>query len=327
MMKVGVLAATGKDIGLGHLKRCLSIATSLKKLSHNIEFIVENDYFANWIHESGFSYANINNQNTKYDLILIDKYDIDKEFLQVIRKNCNILGRIDDAFSPFKDNISDILINCNPYAEETLYTGLLKPDCHLILGKDFVPMEYKFCSLRKEYRIKNSIRNITLTFGGSENIEFVKLVCERINIKRTFSNIFVLNGTILESSLSRSAVSNLKLLPLMRNIEDIFSLSDLVICSASTTCWQLCAIGIPFICFQTADNQKYNYDYIKNTKVGVALKNDDLYNEKLEKEILDLDLYKRQKMYIRSRRLIDCRGSDRMAIRLSELINSRIFKK
>ena len=321
-MKVGLLAGTGENVGLGHLKRCLAIAISLKKLSHNIELIIENEYFIDWIHEYGFSYESMHNQSTDYDLIIIDKYGIDEIFLQEIKKKCNILARVDDAFSLFKDHISDILINCNPYAEETLYHGLLKRDCHLILGKDFVPMEYKFCRLREAYQVKSSVRNITLTFGGSENIEFVKLVCERISMINKFTNIFVLNGAILKSDLSSSTVSNLKLLPLIRNVEDIFSLSDLVICSASTTCWQLCAVGIPFICFQTADNQKHNFEYIKSTKVGVALENDALNDGRLENEIINLDSNKRQSMFIGSRRLIDCRGSDRIAKTVTQPLNS-----
>jgi hypothetical protein len=68
-----------------------------------------------------------------------------------------------------------------------------------------------------------------LTFGGSQNIDFVKLVCERIQAKRYFDNIFVLNGTSLKNSLSNSAALNLKLLPLIGDIEDVFSVSDLVV--------------------------------------------------------------------------------------------------
>ncbi|HKR74862.1 MAG TPA: glycosyltransferase, partial [Candidatus Nitrosocosmicus sp.] len=272
-MKVGILAATGKSIGLGHLTRCLSIAISLRQLSHNIEFILENEYFSNWIHESGFSIRYSNQLMHKYDLIIVDKYDIDKKFLQTAKTWCNLLARVDDAYSLFDDKITDIIINCNPYAKEDLYEGIVRQDSHLILGAEYVPMDSKFCRLRNEYRLKNTIENITLTFGGSQNIDFVKRVCERIQTKNYYTNIFVLNGTKLKDSLRNTAALNLKLLPLISNIEEVLSVSDLVVCAASTTCWQLCASGIPFICFKTADNQKHNYDYIKNSKVGIALEN------------------------------------------------------
>jgi spore coat polysaccharide biosynthesis predicted glycosyltransferase SpsG len=319
-MKVGILAATGKSIGLGHLTRCLSIAVSLKNLSHQIDFIIESGYFSNWILDSGFSFIGFDEMKPKYDMIILDKYEINKKYLQSIKKKCTLLARIDDAYSLFEDKISDIIINCNPYAREDLYDDLLRHDCHFILGADFVPMDPKFCRLRNEYRLQSTIKNITLTFGGSQNIDFVKIVCERIQAKRHFNNIFVLNGTNLKSSLSNSAALNLKLLPLISNIEEIFSISDLVICAASTTCWQLCASGIPFICFKTADNQKHNYNYIKNSNVGIALENSAIHDGTLESEIMSLDLNKRKLLREKGRRVVDCHGSDRIALRLTEIV-------
>lgn len=319
-MKVGILAGTGKSVGLGHLTRCLSIAVSLRQLSHNIEFILENEYFSNWIHESGFSIRHSNQLMQKYDLIIVDRYDIDIKFLQSAKRWCKVLARIDDAYSMFEDKITDIIINCNPYAKEDLYEGIVRQDAHLILGAEYVPMDNKFCRLRNEYRLRTTIKNITLTFGGSQNIDFVKLVCERIQAKNYYGNIFVLNGTILKDVLSRTVSLKLKLLPLISNVEDIFSISDLVICAASTTCWQLCASGIPFICFKTADNQKNNYEYIKSTKVGIALENNAIHDGRFESELLNLDWNKKNFMRARARQVIDCHGSDRIALRLTELI-------
>lgn len=320
-MKIGLLAGTGKNVGLGHLKRCLSIAESLSKLSSKIEFIVENEYFNDWIRDYGFPYFDIQNNKSKYDLIVVDKYWIDEKFLHRLKKKCNFLARIDDAYSLFRDRVSDIVINCNPYANEGFYEGQLRKDCHLILGKDFVPMEDKFCQLRQSYEIRRVVSNITITFGGSENMEFASRVCERISAMKIFTNIYVLNGTLLKPYLHDSAISHLTLLPLIKNVEDIFALSDIVICSASTTCWQLCAIGIPFICFQIADNQRHNFEYIKNLNLGVALEHDAINDGTLETEITDLTLQKRSLMYLQWRNLIDCRGSDRLAKRITQILD------
>jgi spore coat polysaccharide biosynthesis predicted glycosyltransferase SpsG len=317
-MNFGLLAGTGKSVGLGHLKRCLSIAVSLRKLSHVVEFITEDEFFNDWIHEYGFSYRSKSNLKRKYDIIVVDRYQVDERFLLSLKEKCDVLARIDDASPLIEDKVSDILINSNPNAKENLYDNLLRPNCYLILGKDFVPMEEKFCRLRDEYKIRPSIRNITLTFGGSDNKELIKKVCERVNGMRTFAKIFVLNGTILKSELRETFLPNLELLPLVKNIEYIFSMSDLVICSAGTTCWQLCAIGIPFICFQTADNQEHNYNYIKNMNIGIALEQDALSNGIFEKELNNLNLSKRQSLYSESRQRIDCKGSDRIAHALTK---------
>jgi spore coat polysaccharide biosynthesis predicted glycosyltransferase SpsG len=317
-MRVGILASTGKNVGLGHLKRCLSIAISLNKLSHKIEFLMENMHSCNWISQSGFSYTL--NLESSYDIIIIDKYGIDENFLKILKKNCNILARIDDGYPRVRDSITDILINSNPYGNASLYEGLLKKGCKLILGKKFVPMDQKFCSLRERYKISPSIENITVTFGGSDNIEFLKRVCKYFDNNKMFTNIFVLNGSILRNSLNDKIVSTLHLLPLINNLDDLFFISDLVICSASTTCWQLSAVGIPFICFKTAKNQIHSYNYIQDSKLGIALRSDALSNGDLQRELNALNFSKRCAMFKKSRAFIDCKGADRIAIKLTEIL-------
>ena len=144
----------------------------------------------------------------------------------------------------------------------------MRRDSRSILWAEYVPMDNKFCRLRKEYRLKSTIKTITLTLGGSQNIDIAKIVCERIQSKNYYANIFVLNGTILKDGLSKTALSNLQLLPLINNIEDVFLISDLVVCAASTTCWQLCTSGLLFICFKTADNQKTIMTKSRTQKLG-----------------------------------------------------------
>jgi len=317
-VKVGLFPATGKNVGLGHLKRCLAIAKALKNLSHEVEFILENDFFLDLIDEIKLPYHGINKQSGNYDIAIVDSYNIDENFLKLIKKKCKTLARIDDAFCLFKDGVTDILINCNPYGTESLYKGLLRDECQFIMGKDFVPMDENFCNLRKIYKLRNKIQNTTLTFGASQNLEIVKLICERIHDK-SLGNVSVLNGTNLRYILSNSTSSRLNLMPLLNNVIEIFSKSDLVICSASTTCWQLCSVGIPFICLQTANNQKNNFEYIKKTEVGIAIEKETLQAGTLEREIDRMDLKRRQELYRKGRSLIDCNGADRVAKMIIDL--------
>jgi UDP-2,4-diacetamido-2,4,6-trideoxy-beta-L-altropyranose hydrolase len=114
----------------------------------------------------------------------------------------------------------------------------------------------------------------------------------------------------------------LNLLPFISNIGSIFAKTDIAICSASTTCWQLAAIGIPFIVFQTADNQKLAFEYIKQTKIGITLKNDSICNGELEREIMGLDRSKREIYSGRASKNINCKGSERIANELNRIISS-----
>ena len=218
-----------------------------------------------------------------------------------------------------KDRISDVLINGNPYAHVNLYDGLVKKDCYLIVGQNFIPMDMRLCQFRKEYRVKKTMKNVAITFGSSKMgiMNFAYKVCRAVVFSNLCVNVIVLNGSKLKNKFSGTVAeglkSKLKLLPFVDNIGSVFSKADIVISSASTTCWQLAAIGVPFIVFQTASNQSLAFEYVRRTKIGIALDCDLISNGGLEREILRLNRSKREFYSGKSRKNIDCRGSERIA--------------
>ncbi|MBA3750499.1 MAG: hypothetical protein H0X03_06345 [Nitrosopumilus sp.] len=322
-MNVAIYASTGTKVGLGHLKRCLSIAEEFKKLSQNIEFLLDNIIFSHLISESGYSFKHITSLNTKkYDILITDKYELDEEVLKFLKKNCRILVRLDDGYPLLlKDQMSDVIINGNPYGNVNTYEGIVKKDCYLLVGKEFIPMDQKFCKLRSSYKIRNEIKNATITFGASDDVKYSEEISMELSSQNIFANIYVLNGKILKNRLNPKTTSKLKLLSIINNIHKIFAISDIVICSSSSTCWQLATIGLPFITFKTADNQTLGFKYIKETGIGIALEEDAINNGLLKTKIKNLDKTKRQYLYEKSRSDIDCNGSKRIADKLIALVN------
>jgi UDP-2,4-diacetamido-2,4,6-trideoxy-beta-L-altropyranose hydrolase len=319
-LSIVVHSSTGDNIGLGHLKRCLSIAEELRKLSYQVEFIIDNYRYSDLVHGSGFEIKKTLDTGQKYDMIIIDKYYINENFLTSYKKQCKILARIDDSSPMIIDRVSDVIINGNPYASLKTYDRFVRKDCRLIIGRDFIPMDRKFCRIREIYRIRKSINNIAITFGASDNsMNYAYKVSKKIMMSDLQANILVLNGEKLKDKLDHVNVKRLKLLPLIDNIDEVFMKTDIVVCSSSTTCWQLAAIGIPFIAFKTADNQSLAFEYIKRTKIGIALENDAISNGELEREIKGLDKYKRQSLSKNSRKNIDCKGSERIANELIKI--------
>lgn len=321
-MKIGIYAATGRSVGLGHLKRCLAFSKELQNLSWNVKFLVDNTLWGDLIRRSGFLFSNVSSlTNDEFKMIIIDKYDIDEKLLQFLKKKCSILVRIDDGYPElFKDTVSDIIINPNPYGNETDYINHAKRDCHLIVGKNFIPMDQSFCDLRNTFCIRDEMQNLVIAFGASDNIEWPQKILQEIVDYQLFSHIYVLNGKPLENSLDLRIDKRIKLLPIMDNVAKLFSISDLVICSSSTICWQLSTIGLPFIAFQTAKNQTGNFKYIRQTGYGVALREHSIRNGDLKRHVIELDKPKRLYFYENARKDIPCDGSSRIAQQLDSFL-------
>lgn len=311
-LNVCINAASG-SIGLGHLKRCISIAQELKRLRHDVEFYVDDD--SHLIREKGFVVRKIIEE---YDMILLDRYDVDNDMLATYKRKCRVLARIDDA-SPnlFKDSISDVIINGNSYADKKLYSSIMRSGLSLLAGSRFVPMDTKMCLARRKYRVRKDIRNITVTFGGADS-DYTVRVCEKVASLDLDANILVLDGARLKRELGSSG--KLKLLPFVDNMHEILLKSDVIVCSSSSTCWQAAAVGVPSITFQTADNQLRIFEYTKKKKTGIALPESSIDDGMLEKAIRQLDYSKRKTLSKAARKTVDGRGSQRIAAHLHRLL-------
>jgi len=322
-MSIAIYPALGNTTGLGHLKRCIAIGKSLQKLSFNVKFLVDDALFSDLIQKEGFSYLNISETSSKrFDLIIVDRYDITNQLLRALKNKCNLLARNDDRYPEmFVDLISDIVLNGNPYGTIEEYIGLVKKGCKIIAGRDFIPMDEVFCRLRNDFYIKDKLSNLVITFGGSNNMDYPTAIIQEILKYELFDKIFVLNGESLKDKFGYNLDTRIKLLPFQERVDEIFSVADLVICSASTTCWQLSTIGIPFIAFQTASNQAKGFQYINYKRIGIALKIEEINNGTLIKTIRNLDKSSRLTLYQTSRNDIPCDGAKRITDQLVKLMN------
>jgi UDP-2,4-diacetamido-2,4,6-trideoxy-beta-L-altropyranose hydrolase len=305
--------AAGGAAGLGHLKRCISIAQELKRLHHNVEFYVSYSGNDSLIRKSGFS---IKNAIKECDMIIVDRYDMDNKTLGEYKKKCRLLARIDDAAPQlFNDRISDIIINGNAYASEKLYEGISRKFLCILAGGRFVPMDKKMCHARSRYRVRKNVRTITVTFGGADT-DYTLRFCREIASLNLDADVLMPNGASLRHNLGH--LNRIKLLPFVDNMHQILQRSDLIICSASSTCWQAAAVGVPIITFQTADNQTHIFEYVKKTKIGIALSE----TGKVGGAIKQLNYRKRRALSRSARKTVDCKGAQRIAARLHRLLDA-----
>lgn len=236
-MKIGFDPALGINIGFGHFKRCIAIANMLADLSYEIDFVIPSAKYDGFIDKEKFKIRRCFRKVDDYDVIFTDRYDLDEFILASYNKICNKLIRIDDSESKMKtDRFSDVIINGNPYGKEETYRGRVRNDCLLLVGPDYIPMDENFCFVRNRYKIRTEVKQILITFGVSaRGVIFGREICRMISDSNTNEESLILKGTRPEQTGS----INVKFVPFTEKIYDVFSDSDIAVCSSSSTCWQL----------------------------------------------------------------------------------------
>lgn len=283
-------------IATGHLVRCLCIAHALESLGKDVCFLVsDNDSFtllqdlASSIFEGyTFSFDVKILETAKYDdleleleelkflftrnckpVIFVDSYFVTETYFSSLREFAHIAYM--DDLRAFDYNV-DLVVNYDviPPAMETEYKQAYTNAAITLLGAEYTPLRSQFQN--QEITLRNEIKNILITTGGSDPYDFVPtLVNYFLSLKsdiETFYDsekifksfeIHVVVGKLFKDTkiLEKLAKQNSSL-HLHYNVSDMASLMkqcDYAISAAGTTLYELCALGIPAISISMADNQ------------------------------------------------------------------------
>ena len=193
------------QIGSGHVVRCLTLATELKKRGFNCKFICRNhkNNFIKIIKEEGFEVVslplnykkkfkkNIKSSSLKYvnwigsnwiddakqtinilksekvDWLIIDHYGIDYKWQQKLRSHTKKIMVIDDLANRKHD--CDLLLDQNLIADyRNRYKNLLPKNCSTLLGPEFALLQnnYKKLHLSAPSR-RGPVKRILVYFGAT----------------------------------------------------------------------------------------------------------------------------------------------------------------
>lgn len=265
-----------ESIGTGHVMRCLSIASQIRKLNKDIMFVVADECSKRMIEEQGYSTVCLHskwddlNQETEAvcqlaealyaDKVLVDSYFVTEEYLNALRKRM-IVFYIDDLNAmPYP---VDVLINYNIYGPESDYSGI---DGRLLLGTRYAPLRKEFTGIEK--RTFNGLRKILITSGGTDNYDMIgkillRLLSEEACQRKEYFCVlgrFNKNADYLNKRFGE--YENVRLLQNIGNMDFYMKECDAAITAGGTTTYELCACGIPSIMYTIADNQlgiAYNF--------------------------------------------------------------------
>lgn len=262
-----------EEIATGHIMRCMTLAQEFIKKKHEVIFLISCEESVEFLENNNFKYILLKNCEPfgneeieqiksmlfKYQIkcLLVDSYAATATYLNSLNKLTPVAYF--DIFCKEKYDIS-FLINYDGYCKIDSYkTKYADTNVKYLIGPEYA-------SLREQFRNRNKktpdkIKNILLLSGGMDRYNAIGRQIEFFKDKPEFLNYeyFLVAGLLNENIefLKRLAdkYNNVHLLRNVVNMADLMEKNDIAVSAASTTLYELCAIGTPTIFYEASDDQ------------------------------------------------------------------------
>ena len=305
-MKVFIITEGGKNIGFGHLTRCLSLYQAFEEREIKPKFIVNGDnntecllnganyQLLNWIEKPDKLFKLLKGA----DIAIIDSYLADSSFYNKISKIVKLSVYIDD--NKRLDYPKGIVLNGNIHAETLNYPK--KDGIIYLLGTKYTHLRKEFWEV-PEKKIKDNIESIMVTFGGSDTKNLTPKILKFLNEKYSELKKNVIIGrafqNIGEIKKYTDKDTNLIYYPDAEKMKKIMLESDIAISAGGQTLYELARVGVPTIGVFIAKNQLESIKGWENSdflEYAVWYKDDDILlkiNKLLKKmEVVELRKFK-----------------------------------
>ena len=321
-----------KKIGLGHVYRCITIASEAIKRNLQVSFIIQKD-------ESVEALLNAN--KISFIALLKDLWDNPSSYKKLINNiledsNIVLLDLLEKDFKNF-EFISEldkkiISITSFYYAEDNRYEDIsffpgieIKEHTHIKNSKTKLFSGPKYLTFREEFKrdfkkcFNEKTSKILITMGGSDAFGFTPIAVKALlNLKLDFEATIILGSaasTFNEVSKLVNNNSNIKVLQSVDNISDLMHSSTIAIINGGLTRYELALTGTPFIALSVHQVQfeitERLTSLVGGVNLGIVKK---LSLDEITNAIEELIKNKEKRMAISKalQKIIDSKGTSRI---------------
>jgi UDP-2,4-diacetamido-2,4,6-trideoxy-beta-L-altropyranose hydrolase len=291
-MKIVFRVDASIAIGTGHVMRCSTLATALKKHGANIQFITRahpghlgemlacdgfavrllpqpaclenkgNDYAA-WLGVSQQEDANqtiVALENQQCDLLIVDHYGLDRVWEAQLRSHTRRLMVIDDLAN--RPHECDMLLDQNyVVAGQERYLARVPAHCQLLLGPRYALLRPEYAQYRETMAPRTGdIKRLLIFMGGADNANTTGKVLaalsvvqlEHLEIDVVISPSFINKAEVTEQA---SARPNTHIHGPRPHLADLMEKADLAVGAGGGTTWERLCMGLPSLVLSIAENQ------------------------------------------------------------------------
>lgn len=329
-MTITIRVDGGKNIGMGHLMRTITIANELRRRGVVVNFISSMQESILYIQKIGFEVFEVEEDKRfteleidgydsildNTDILILDSYDISRVYMEKLKSRGLKLVYIDDLYL-FEYPV-DLLIN---YDITGLQINYEIDRCKLLLGPRYALLREEFCKSKAARKNSKEVSKVLITTGGSDpyNMSYFFANCILKEESLRDISIDVIIGPCFDSTetllnLKKDFGSRLHLHENVSNMSTYMNNADICISSGGSTLYELCSCGVPTLSFIMADNQEPS---VKAFASAGYIYNLGWWNEQSENSVLDLvkqlkDISIREKISEMQHKLFDGGGVARV---------------
>ncbi len=315
----------GREIGMGHICRCLVIARQIRRAGLKVEFL-------------------INDEQSVVDMIKAEKFDfriaglsgIDplepEQGTRIVIDTKKQVGRIVNQLkqSGYKTVLIDNVTTARLEADVVIYPSALFDeglDWHgfhgdIYFGADYVPISEGFLRARKNSANTESQlpQKILVTMGGSDPNQLThRIVASLLGLSYSLDIKVVLgpafSGDTRLKNIEKKENHEVAFLENIKDLSNLMAGADIAITSVGTTIYELACIGLPFIIIANHVNDERDLNVIREQDFALPLGyHKDVTVEDIQGAVSRIinDRELRNKLYEKGTALIDGNGAERI---------------
>ena len=332
----------GREIGMGHIRRCLSVSAALQELGGQTCFLVADDAAVSLLDAQGQDYRVLNSswQNPEEELktmlpmlresgkgvFFADSYYVTAEYLRQIGELMPVCCMDDMGISGLP---VDLLINYNIFATSSLYT-MGDGKTNYLLGTKYAPLRREFQNAYQPVREK--AERVLITTGGSDRYDLTGQILRNALQKPETKDLeyCVVSGPYNEHlpqllEMERKH-GNIHIYSNVTRMSELMQSCDIAVTAGGSTMYELCAVGVPILCFSFVDNQEKIVEEFRERRIvrfaGNYLTQKEQMIPLLTEQIAALydSVELRRSCSEKERELVDGQGAWRIAERLCKIV-------
>lgn len=279
-MRVAIRADASSQLGVGHVMRCLTLASALRQRGHEVHFLCQplpghlGDLLEHQGYPVGFldlvqdtdrsdqkaTREAISQLPRRLDWLLVDHYGLDHAWESAMRPYALRLMVIDDLAN--RHHTCDLILDQNYVPNlERRYDGLVPEDCHRLMGPRFALLRAEFNEERAALRSRDGcVRRVLVSFGGSDPTgETQKAVIALLPFCEQGVEVEVIlgraNPRLQELLTSLAGVQGVSCHAQVDDMARHIARADLALTAGGSTTWERCHLGLPGLVISVAENQ------------------------------------------------------------------------
>lgn len=273
-----LLRADGyKELGMGHIYRCLTLAYGL--LGHEIMFVTkrEHEQGVKKLQESYMPLKLIEHtqdffdfvQEWKPDVIVNDCLDTEESYIKKLKTMVSRVITIEDLGTGA--DYADAVINA-------LYENKEKR-AHYYSGESYVCLREEFI-IAQPAEYKEKLQHVAVIFGGTDPSDFtgrIYKLARRIHKDYPHIKFTFITGSGYDCKAHRIKTleeENIEVFQNLKQVSNVFSKADFAFTSQGRTVYELAAMGVPAIVLaQNERETKHTFACMENGFLNLGLGN------------------------------------------------------